>query len=431
MTRRCRQGERASRRSQSSPWSLPPSSQQSPWGHSTDGHDTSPQSTSNPAAWRNASAGETVVVSYDPTNFTVKNPAAASGAGQEVELKSQGGAQATLSVSVSKMGSTFTTTSLVKMVAGIVSKTQKVAGSSGRVSPYSLVDCPALGATGLSFDAVVPASSSQLHIRATYLKQSGRLITILAEADADSWGEWEEPLAQMTASLRRPGTGSAQGQLIAMTRTSQCPVKFSAFPDVANETVTYVGSDSTKGGRVYVQDPALLRTYPVSPASTNAGMPAASSRYIVWMQSPSKQSRDYDIWAYDLSQGVAFPVTSDSAWEGQPDTAGDWVVWVGADNDSSGIYAYRWSDKSKIKIARSTDTLTSPNTDGRWVVWETEPKGAGRTSESDIMGYDLQAKQEMSICSAPGGSAFPVREQRLRRLEGLPEWRRQPGHLRV
>ena len=356
------------------------------------------------SALRDIEVAQDYLVSFDPMRFATNESDATS----RIELKAAGQESPTsLSVEVNDVGGDYTASDFAIMVAGIIRKTKKAAGSSGAVSPVSLVDMTQLDASGLSFDAAVTGTSGQLHFRVTYLLHDEKLITLMASTDAEQWPEWQGSLSDTSVTLRERDT-SPSAELLAVARTMQSPVTLCAFPDVAGDTVAYVGTNSTLSkARIFVQDPIRLKVYPVSRPGAKVSMASTSQQRVVWMQDPAGGSRDFDIWTYDLAQSIALPVCEAAGWQGDPDVGGDWTVWSDDRDGDTDIYGSRWSTESEQLLVDAEGEQVSPRTDGRWVVWEDQRSGSGFEAEKDIYGYNLETGREIPICQAAGDQVYP------------------------
>ncbi|MFH0964741.1 MAG: hypothetical protein V2A58_12120 [Planctomycetota bacterium] len=118
-----------------------------------------------------------------------------------------------------------------------------------------------------------------------------------------------------------------------------------------------------------------------------------------------------DIVAYEMGGiGLPFDVTnSDTLNQNEPDVSGTTVVW------QQGSQAGGWSnygiykrdinvDPEPVRISRNPGkSAQKPTICGTVIVWQDN-----RNGDWDIYGYDLQTKEEMEICRAPGDQEAPA-----------------------
>ena len=84
-----------------------------------------------------------------------------------------------------------------------------------------------------------------------------------------------------------------------------------------------------------------------------------------------------------------------------PDISGDWIVYKDRRNDNSDIYAYQISSGKEFRITTDPAAQEQPFISGNLIVWEDKRNWDGETKTEyqgvDIYGYDLSTKQEFVV----------------------------------
>lgn len=102
-------------------------------------------------------------------------------------------------------------------------------------------------------------------------------------------------------------------------------------------------------------------------------IPKISNDIIVWGDTRNtNNTRDgnSDIYAYNLSTGEEFQVTSNPYGQWAPDVSGNVIVWQDDRNGNLDIYGYNLDTKTEFQITTDEADQQQPRVSGDIVIWE-------------------------------------------------------------
>jgi beta propeller repeat protein len=129
-----------------------------------------------------------------------------------------------------------------------------------------------------------------------------------------------------------------------------------------------------------------------SPAQKND--PDIDGYWIVWSE---KRSTDYDIYAYNLSDGEERLICGAEGNQNTPAISGDWVVWSDCRADGGDIYAYNMASGEESPICVLEGYQRSPSISGDTIAWIHNAQG-GANSATAVMVYSLSSKTTTTVC---------------------------------
>ncbi|MFA5056435.1 MAG: cell surface protein, partial [Dehalococcoidia bacterium] len=115
--------------------------------------------------------------------------------------------------------------------------------------------------------------------------------------------------------------------------------------------------------------------------------PAIDGDIIVWTDCRKEIYEDNDIYGYNLSSGIEFPVCADSYCQSSPAISGNIVVWKENCNNywyATDIYGCNLSDGIKFPICLNPSGQELPAVSNNIVVWTDS-----RNGNDDIYGARL------------------------------------------
>jgi beta propeller repeat protein len=185
--------------------------------------------------------------------------------------------------------------------------------------------------------------------------------------------------------------------------------------------------------------------------------PAISGTKVVWVDfrnwTDGHDTINDDIYGYDLTDRREFPICTAPASQSRPDISGNIVVWQDWRYGDGDIFGYDLLAKRELAVCTASSDQWFPKVDGETVIWaddryieewwryvvyrsvraSTEYKACQIAIGADIMhlpdisgglivrdhhgqdidessgiyGYDIDARREVAICSAPGSQWAP------------------------
>ncbi len=111
--------------------------------------------------------------------------------------------------------------------------------------------------------------------------------------------------------------------------------------------------------------------------------PELSGDYVVW---EDYRNGNADIYAYRISTGEEFRVTTDENDQQNPVIDGDYIAWEDYRNGNTDIYAYQISTGEEFAVSTDEYDQSGPKIDGDYVVYKTfEGLNAYRFSTGDTI----------------------------------------------
>jgi len=121
---------------------------------------------------------------------------------------------------------------------------------------------------------------------------------------------------------------------------------------------------------------------------------AMAGDYIVWTD---KRNGNFDIFAYQISTAIEFPVTLAAGNQLTPQVSGDYVVWQDERDGDADIYAYQFSTATEFAVTTAKRQQRYPQIDGDYIVWQDE-----RNNEPDIYAYQISSGDEIEVSNQFG-----------------------------
>ena len=156
---------------------------------------------------------------------------------------------------------------------------------------------------------------------------------------------------------------------------------------------------------VFAKDVTQGVAFQVCGNDTMQSTPDVSGDIIVWYDQWSDSSGVYypRIYAKDLASGDVFPICMNNTVQANPVVSGNTVVWMDTRNGNYDIYGYDISTGTEFPICTDPGYQFAPAISGNLVVWEDS-----RNTSKDIYGYDLLTGREFAICTDEGRQALPA-----------------------
>ncbi|MBW2981886.1 hypothetical protein KY343_03330 [Candidatus Woesearchaeota archaeon] len=138
-------------------------------------------------------------------------------------------------------------------------------------------------------------------------------------------------------------------------------------PDVDGNVVVWLESTDSVNYKLYMKD-LITSTVTEIASNVKTNAPKISGGKIVWV---SKNTGIQDIYMYDISSGATTQITDEWAYQGNPYTDGNRIVWedirAGLQTD---IYMYDISTGIETQITSTIKNEVKPSIDGNRIVWE-------------------------------------------------------------
>jgi len=94
--------------------------------------------------------------------------------------------------------------------------------------------------------------------------------------------------------------------------------------------------------------------------------PDIDGNYIIW---EDKRNGNVDIFAYEISTEIEFPVTTDPASQSDPRVDGNFFVWSDLRNGNWDIFARHLPTSIEFQVTTDSNRQTNPQIDGDYIVW--------------------------------------------------------------
>jgi beta propeller repeat protein len=183
------------------------------------------------------------------------------------------------------------------------------------------------------------------------------------------------------------------------------------YPSINNQRVVWIsiGLDDNFNEITTLYSYDLVSHQEIALTSSYSYRYGLTDRYAVWKD--TRSMGDYypgpDIYGYDFTTALEFPIAVASHYKSDPAIAGDWVVWYGYDpnaSDLDGFYAYNLATGITKRLANFEATPSwGPIINGNLLIWADV-----RNGNDDIYGYNLVTDEEFPICTNSGGQGVPL-----------------------
>lgn len=140
--------------------------------------------------------------------------------------------------------------------------------------------------------------------------------------------------------------------------------------------------------------------FPISTAAGNQLFPRVSGDYVVWQDS---RNGNADIFAYQISTSTEIAITTADRNQRFPQIDGDYVVWEDRRNSTAEIFAYQFSTATEMQVSTLTGDQWEPKISGDYVVWRSYENGF-----TDIYGYRISTGSQFAISQASGSQFSPA-----------------------
>ena len=148
-----------------------------------------------------------------------------------------------------------------------------------------------------------------------------------------------------------------------------------------------------------------------------SGCGSESSGQIVWGEIRAKVGNsdtlhpptNLYIHVYDLPSGRERPVRMVAdQYTSASGVSGDWVVWVGGEDNGPAIYGLNLAsgEERDISTAKREQQML-PAISGEWVVWQ-DMRHSDVRRAWDIYAYDMTSGEERPVCRAKGNQGSPA-----------------------
>ena len=162
----------------------------------------------------------------------------------------------------------------------------------------------------------------------------------------------------------------------------------------------------------------ILREFPVCIEPSDQYYPVLSEDGDIVVWTDRRRNHQGDIYGYKISTGEEFPICTHPDHQSGPNISGDTIVWSDYrnseeqdPNENVDIYGAR-IDPNTLTVLEEFPICTANKNQGgavvskNLVIWtdyrdDIENPFRGRTSVSDIYGFDLDSSREFEVCVNP------------------------------
>jgi TolB protein len=158
-----------------------------------------------------------------------------------------------------------------------------------------------------------------------------------------------------------------------------------ACPSISGTVVVWEESRN-ENTDIYGYDLTSNVEFPVVVAPGGQEQPQISGNIVVWADSRNGRApNDHDIYAYDLKGKREFVISARGGDERDPKISGDIVVWTDSVGSNVDVYAYKVSSHTLITIAANEHANGQPDISDMTVVWIQWERPNDRYAHSQIM----------------------------------------------
>ncbi len=115
-----------------------------------------------------------------------------------------------------------------------------------------------------------------------------------------------------------------------------------------------------------------------------------------------------DIFGYNLTSAVGFPIATQSAFQTYPNISGDTIAWMDQRAGNWDIHGYDLGSGGEFPITTNAAAQKFPAIDGNIVIWADWRNGSDGAYGNDIYGYDLINKTEFRVTNQSAPVACPA-----------------------
>ena len=166
-------------------------------------------------------------------------------------------------------------------------------------------------------------------------------------------------------------------------------------PDVFNNIVVFENNSD-----IYAYNLSSSIEFPICTNSANQSNPAIYENIVVWTDN---RNNNDDIYAYNLSSSIEFPICTNSANQSNPAIYENIVVWTDNRNGNSDIYKYDLILSTEFPICIASADQRNPVIYKNMIIWDDN-----RNGNSDIYAYNLSSSIEFPICTIFGEQTNPA-----------------------
>lgn len=174
-------------------------------------------------------------------------------------------------------------------------------------------------------------------------------------------------------------------------------------PTIANNG-TIIWADSRNGNYdIYAYDPSTGIEFPITTNFADQSNSSSGGNWVVFEddKDATESRHNPNIYGYDLATGKEFVIGTEPSLDWHPATNGKEVVWQSYEDLKFKIKM--WDPKEGIGVIyKSQRDQYNPSISERFVAWEEQEEG-----KSKIMAYDLQNKNTFTVFDEGGYNKYP------------------------
>jgi beta propeller repeat protein len=178
---------------------------------------------------------------------------------------------------------------------------------------------------------------------------------------------------------------------------------FALDPDSKHPRISgdYVAWTDNRNGNsdIYAYRISTGTEFQITTDPSSQSRPRIDGDYIVWQD---YRNGNDDIYGYRISTGTEFAVTTDPDGQYDHQIDGDYVVWADTRNGNYDIYAYRISTGTEFQVTTDPYDQSMPQIDGDYIVWQDN-----RNGNWDIYAYRISTGTEFQVTSDPNRQLYP------------------------
>ncbi|NLH17940.1 MAG: DUF11 domain-containing protein [Phycisphaerae bacterium] len=174
-------------------------------------------------------------------------------------------------------------------------------------------------------------------------------------------------------------------------------------PAISGDWIVWEDDTDTRNREIYALNLTGGVAANISSASGHQIKPSISNGRVVWEDYRNQTTTGADIYLYDLVAKTTTPLCTASGDQTMPSISGHRVVWLDGRGDSPQIYLYNLNLAQERAITTAFSAKGAPVIRGNKIVWYDF-----RSGNFDIFLYDLSTETETRITSNSAHQMYPA-----------------------